>query len=317
VTDIRALRLSRGLTLIDLALLTDIPARTLAQIEYGLQRLDYESRQRLARVFEIRPELLHAGHSSTPPAPRRSTWLRRASPAVTVALAGALLLADPLLNQLPATVVGAQSEATAGPPERRLRASAWEPATPQPAVLLADPTAPPAATAEPPTATAAPPAPTQPLPPPPRFALAEDGPHGCPLAPAGGRAVLTQGYAVGTHAPAGTWGAVDLAVDSDGDGFAEPGASYGTPILAAHGGVARVYLGSWPGGNFVRVVNEQTGWSTAYGHLDTVAVADGELISDGAPIGTVGSTGMATGPHLHYEVWHGDANVDPTWLVEC
>ncbi len=129
--------------------------------------------------------------------------------------------------------------------------------------------------------------------------------------------MLTQGYGVGTHAPADVWGAVDLGVDGDGDGYADPGATAGATIFATHGGVARVALDSWPGGNFVRVVDDQTGWSTAYGHLNGVAVADGQLLADGDVIGTAGSTGMATGPHLHYEVWRGDANVDPTGLIEC
>ena len=59
--NIRALRLSLGLSMIDLALLCEIPARTLAEIEYGFQRLDYESRVRLARAFDLPPEQLWAG----------------------------------------------------------------------------------------------------------------------------------------------------------------------------------------------------------------------------------------------------------------
>src|SRR6476660_9189610 len=89
VTNIRALRLSHGLSLIDLALLSDIPARTLAEIEYGLQRLDYESRLRLARIFDLSPEQLWAG-SVPPRATRKAAWHQRAVPALAVALAGAL-----------------------------------------------------------------------------------------------------------------------------------------------------------------------------------------------------------------------------------
>ena len=130
-----------------------------------------------------------------------------------------------------------------------------------------------------PTATAQVPTPTQPAPTSlPRFVLAEDGPHGCPLAPTIGRVVMTQGYGVGTHAPANIWGAVDLAIDGDGDGNAEPGATQGAPIFATHGGVAHITLDSWPGGNFVRVVDEPAGWSTAYAHLDTVLVTEGQPI---------------------------------------
>jgi murein DD-endopeptidase MepM/ murein hydrolase activator NlpD len=317
VTHIRALRLSYGLTLIDLALLTDIPARTLAQIEYGLQRFDYESRMRLARVFDVQPDLLLAGNFPTPAAVAlRPTWLNGATPVLAATLAATLVLSAPLLERQLASVA-ARSNAPAA--AYHAQAAPQQPArnTPQPApanrsiALAASPTSAPTATAILPTPTLPPPTPT------PRFTLLQDGPHGCPLAPLAGRVVLTQGYGVGTHEPANVWGAVDLAIDGDGDGFAEPDTTVGITVVATHGGVARVYMGSWPGGNFVRVVNEQTGWSTAYAHLDTVAVADGDVIPDGATIGTVGSTGMTTGPHLHYEVWHGGENVDPTGLIGC
>jgi murein DD-endopeptidase MepM/ murein hydrolase activator NlpD len=147
--------------------------------------------------------------------------------------------------------------------------------------------------------------------------LGPDGPRGCPVLAGAGRVVITQGYGVGTHAPASVWGALDLGIDGDGDGFAEPDTTRGATVVATQGGTAHGFMGSWPGGNFVRVTDEASGWSTAYGHLDTVAVADGQLLADGAPIGTVGSTGFATGPHLHYEVWHGGENVDPTGLIGC
>ncbi|KPV46415.1 peptidase M23, partial [Kouleothrix aurantiaca] len=75
--------------------------------------------------------------------------------------------------------------------------------------------------------------------------------------------------------------------------------------------------GSWPGGNYVRVDNAQTGWGSAYAHLDSVAVADNQLVETGALLGTVGSTGMASGPHLHYELWPGTQNVDPSSLIGC
>jgi murein DD-endopeptidase MepM/ murein hydrolase activator NlpD len=312
VSSIRALRRSNGLTLIDLALRTDIPARTLAEIEYGFQRLDYESRSRLARFFEIHPDLLasgathrmrRAGGAST------GRWWRiaaaRGAPlVVAAAFVGAQLATTPAQQLAPAASVPIR-QPTAAP-------TAQPPAAIQlPHAFLQAIAAPVRA------ARAAPTALPVAIPAPPRFALLEDGPHGCPIGPVAGQVVLTQGYGVGTHAPANAWGAVDLAIDGDGDGVAEPGASWGAPVLASLGGVARVFMGSWPGGNFVRIVDERTGWSVAYGHLDTVAVADGQQIEAGATIGTIGSTGMASGPHLHYEVWHGDANVDPTGLVGC
>jgi murein DD-endopeptidase MepM/ murein hydrolase activator NlpD len=316
VTNIRALRLSHGLSLIDLALLSDIPARTLAEIEYGLQRLDYESRSRLARVFDLPPEQIWAG--SAPPPARKAAWQLRAMPVVAVALAG-VLLSDSLLHQLPQLSAATRAEQPSPAAQRRAAAppSVLQPA-PARAALRASPTAVPTSAPARSVAIAEPATPTPAAPtPPPRFILAADGPHGCPLAPEIGGIVMTQGYDVGTHAPASTWGAVDLAIDGDGDGSGEPGATQGMPIAATLGGVARVTLNSWPGGNFVRVVNEQSGWSVAYAHLDSVSVAEGQVVLAGDTIGTVGSTGQTSGPHLHYEVWHDDENVDPTGLVSC
>jgi len=316
VTNIRSLRLSRGLTLIDLALLTDMSARTLAEIEYGVQRLDYESRSRLARVFDMPPEQLWAGVAPAPRTARKTVWRMRAAPILVIALMGALLLLDPLLNQLPPPSAAARAGATAAA-DTGSSDESWL-AAPQRAAIPISSTAPPTAPPPPVTATAAPPSLTQPPPPPQtRFVLAEDGPHGCPLAPEAAGVVMTQGYGVGTHAPAGIWGAIDLAIDGDGDGNAEPEASQGVQVLATHGGVAHVFLDSWPAGNYVRVADEHGGWSTAYAHLETIFVAEAQAIPAGAPIGTVGSTGQTTGPHLHYEVWRGGENVDPTWLVEC
>ena len=297
--DIRALRRSRGLTLTDLALLSGIPTRTLAELEHGLRKLDSTYRQNLACILNVPARELGAAiPSAIPP------WRTGRQPIIAALLVlclGLLVLGAPLLRP-PATTVQAQH--SAGPPTSA-------PGVRNAALAAARPTARPSATPAP-TATIAPTAT-----PPPRFTLAADGPHGCPLAPAAGKVVLTQGYAEGTHAPADVWGAVDLGVDADSDGNAEPGSTQGQPIAATLGGVARVYPGSWPGGNYVRVENAQAGWNTAYAHLDTIAVTDGQTIATGATLGTVGSTGMASGPHLHYEVWHSGQNIDPTALLGC
>jgi transcriptional regulator with XRE-family HTH domain len=198
VTNIRALRLSYGLSLIELALLSDIPARTLAEIEYGLQRLDYESRSRLARIFDLSPEQLWAGAARPPRAACKATWRRRVVPALAVALAGALLLWDSLLNQLPPLRAATRLDRPAVAAQRLAGPSGapWL-AAPQRAVLRTSPPTMPIATPAAPTTTAQLPAPTQPAPSAtmisPRFVLAEDGPHGCPLAPETGSVVLTLG----------------------------------------------------------------------------------------------------------------------------
>jgi murein DD-endopeptidase MepM/ murein hydrolase activator NlpD len=124
-------------------------------------------------------------------------------------------------------------------------------------------------------------------------------PFGNPLQDA--RTVMTQGYGVGTHAPAATWGGIDLAIDGNGDGAAEPGPTMNAPIYATHSGVVRIVPNSLPAGNYLAIENDQ--YKTAYAHLQSYSVQPGQTVQRGEQIGTVGSTGMSSGPHLHYEVW--------------
>ena len=75
----------------------------------------------------------------------------------------------------------------------------------------------------------------------------------------------------------------------------------GTPIGAAKAGTV-VYAGYNGGyGNFV-IIDHGGGVATAYAHMATIAVQQGGTIAQGGRVGTVGSTGHSTGPHLHYEV---------------
>ena len=78
-------------------------------------------------------------------------------------------------------------------------------------------------------------------------------------------------------------------------------AGTGTPIMAA--GDARVVSAGWQGGygNAV-VLDHGRGYTTLYGHMSrTAKLKRGQRVSQGQVIGYVGSTGMSTGPHLHYE----------------
>ncbi len=143
------------------------------------------------------------------------------------------------------------------------------------------------------------------------------GDAACPVAPASGTVVMTQGYGVGSHAPAETWGGIDLAIDGDGDGVAEPDASWGAPVIALHAGRARVVPNSWPGGNWVEIAHPDGVTVTKYGHLAEILVASGADVQAGQQIGTVGSTGQSSGPHLHLEYWLRGVNTKPEQIVRC
>ncbi|WP_421836521.1 M23 family metallopeptidase [Novosphingobium sp.] len=87
-------------------------------------------------------------------------------------------------------------------------------------------------------------------------------------------------------------------------------ASWGSPIYAVTDG--RVEYAGWHGGhgNYVRL-DHGGGIATGYGHMSRIAVAPGMTVRRGQIIGYVGSTGLSTGAHLHYEVYRGGQTVDP------
>ena len=78
------------------------------------------------------------------------------------------------------------------------------------------------------------------------------------------------------------------------------GAPTGTPVRAT--GDAKVVVSGWNGGHGKYVKLDHSGpYTTSYSHLSRIAVKKGERVEQGDVIGYVGSTGMSTGPHLHYE----------------
>jgi murein DD-endopeptidase MepM/ murein hydrolase activator NlpD len=87
-------------------------------------------------------------------------------------------------------------------------------------------------------------------------------------------------------------------------------ASYGSPIHAAADG--RVISAGWHGG-YGRMVEiaHSDGVRTMYGHMSRIAAATGSYVRQGQVIGYVGSTGLSTGPHLHYEVLKNGRPVNP------
>ena len=91
-------------------------------------------------------------------------------------------------------------------------------------------------------------------------------------------------------------------------------AATGTPVSAAGEGIVSS-AGPVAGyGNLV-VVQHAEGVTTFYAHFSKILVAPGQRVTRGSPVGLVGSTGDATGPHLHFEVRVRDAAVDPATAI--
>jgi murein DD-endopeptidase MepM/ murein hydrolase activator NlpD len=87
-------------------------------------------------------------------------------------------------------------------------------------------------------------------------------------------------------------------------------AGYGTPILAAASG--RIIRAGWAGGygQQVRIAHEGA-YATSYSHMSRMIVGSGQAVRQGQVIGYVGSTGLATGPHLHYELYYNGQQINP------
>lgn len=87
-------------------------------------------------------------------------------------------------------------------------------------------------------------------------------------------------------------------------------ASAGTPIVAAADG--RVIEAGWHGGYGEQVeIAHSGGLDTRYGHMSRIAARIGQVVRKGEVIGWVGSTGLSTGPHVHFEVTRNGAPVNP------
>ncbi|MBF0325055.1 MAG: peptidoglycan DD-metalloendopeptidase family protein [Alphaproteobacteria bacterium] len=86
----------------------------------------------------------------------------------------------------------------------------------------------------------------------------------------------------------------------------------GTPIQAAGDGTIEMAGFNGAYGNYVRI-RHGSGFATAYAHMSRIAqgIHNGRRVSQGQIVGFVGSTGRSTGPHLHYEVLQGHAQINP------
>ncbi|MCL7455350.1 MAG: peptidoglycan DD-metalloendopeptidase family protein [Anaerolineae bacterium] len=91
--------------------------------------------------------------------------------------------------------------------------------------------------------------------------------------------------------------------------------STGTPVYAAEDGYVTLSgRDTWGFGNQV-VIDHGNAYLTRYAQLNTILVRAGESVHQEQQIGTVGSTGRATGPHLHFEIIQNGARVDPMGLL--
>jgi len=93
----------------------------------------------------------------------------------------------------------------------------------------------------------------------------------------------------------------------EGLDFAAP---LGTPILAATGGIVRTAANHGSFGNLIEIDHGE-GLMTRYAHAKELLVKKGDLVRRGQMIARVGSTGLSTGPHLHFEVRLHDKPLDP------
>lgn len=110
----------------------------------------------------------------------------------------------------------------------------------------------------------------------------------------GGR--ITQGFGMTSFAKSGAYGGA-------GHNGIDIGAPNGTPVYAtAAGTVVSVGFNDNSYGKWV-VIKHTDGYFSLYGHLSAQGVSNGQSVSIGQNIGRVGSTGFATGPHLHFTIY--------------
>ncbi len=88
------------------------------------------------------------------------------------------------------------------------------------------------------------------------------------------------------------------------------GAPHGAPVYAVTDGRVAFAGRSGGHGNHVRL-NHDAGLGSGYSHLSRIAVRPGQTVRRGQVIGYVGSTGLSTGPHLHFEVYRQGQAIDP------
>ena len=91
-------------------------------------------------------------------------------------------------------------------------------------------------------------------------------------------------------------------------------AARGTPVYAARSGIVSTAAHSYSAGNYVQI-DHQDGFRSVYMHLDTYCVSSGQAVSAGQQIGTVGTSGISNGYHLHFGISQNGTYVNPCKYV--
>lgn len=89
----------------------------------------------------------------------------------------------------------------------------------------------------------------------------------------------------------------------------------GDPISAAASGIVE-YAGYSAGYGYHVIIDHKNGYKTLYGHSSKLLVKKGDYVKKGTIIALVGSTGLSTGPHLHFEIRIENTPVDPTQYID-
>lgn len=113
--------------------------------------------------------------------------------------------------------------------------------------------------------------------------------------------IVSSPYGYRIHPISGIWSfhhGIDLAAD------------FGTAVTTAAAGIVRaVERDPWLG--LTVTIDHGNGYSSLYAHLQETTVSVGSSVDDDATIGFVGSTGLSTGPHLHFELRYHDESRNP------
>ncbi|MDI6757092.1 MAG: M23 family metallopeptidase [Endomicrobiia bacterium] len=90
----------------------------------------------------------------------------------------------------------------------------------------------------------------------------------------------------------------------------------GVPVTASNSGAVAISSENFNVTGKTIVIDHGRGLLTCYYHMDSLLVSEGEKVARGQIIGTVGSTGWSTGPHLHFGAYLQGEAIDPLWLIE-